>query len=131
MLHIASFHGHSNILIWTVDTDVVAIVVRISQLLEALQQLWITFGIGKSLRYLAIHETAAAMGPQKALHFLSSMPLLVATQFLHSQVMERGQHGSIELICWANGSTVKLIFHATFYSERDYEDHRKVCHFNV
>ena len=70
----AARHGHSKILIRTVDIDVVAIVVRIFQLLEALQQLWITFGTGKSFRYLAIHEIAAAMGPQKALHFPSSMP---------------------------------------------------------
>ena len=63
----AARHGHSKILIRTVDTDIVAIVVRIFQLLKALQQLWITFGTGKSFRYLAIHEIAAAMRPQKPL----------------------------------------------------------------
>ena len=69
MLHVAhaAHHGHSKILIRTVNTDIVAIAVRIFQLLEALQQLWIAFGTGKSFRYLAIHEIAAAMGPQKAL----------------------------------------------------------------
>ena len=49
------------------DTDVVAIAVRIFQLLNTLQHLWIAFGTGKSFRYLAIHEIAAAIGPQKAL----------------------------------------------------------------
>ena len=69
MLHVAhaTHHGHSKILIRTVNTDIVAIAVRIFQLLEALQQLWIAFGTGKSFRYLAIHEIEAAMGPQKAL----------------------------------------------------------------
>ena len=68
-LHVAhaAHHGHSKILIQTVDTDVVAIAVRIFQLLEALQQLWIAFGTGKCFRYLSIREIAAAMGPQKAL----------------------------------------------------------------
>ena len=63
LLHVAhaASHEHSKILIQTVDTDVVAIAVRIFQLLEALQQLW------KSFRYLTIHGIAAAMGPQKAL----------------------------------------------------------------
>ena len=69
LLHVAhaSRHGHSKILIRTVDTDVVAIAVRIFQLFEALQQLWMAFDTGKSFRYLAIHEIAAAVGPQKAL----------------------------------------------------------------
>ena len=66
MLHVAH-DEHSKILIQTVDTDVVAIVMRIFQLLKALQQLWIAFGTGKSFRYLAIHEIAADMGSQKAL----------------------------------------------------------------
>ena len=50
MLHVAhaARHGHSKILIRTVNIDVVAIAVRIFQLLEALQQLWIAFGTGKS-----------------------------------------------------------------------------------
>ena len=63
----AADHGHSKILIQIVDTNVLAIAVRIFQLLEALQQLWIAFGTGKSFCYLAIHEIAAAMGHQKAL----------------------------------------------------------------
>ena len=76
MLHVAhaAHHGHSKILIWTVETDVVANAVRIFQLLEALQQLWIAFGTGKSFRYLAIHEIAEAMGPHKAL----ALPILHA-----------------------------------------------------
>ena len=69
MLHVAhaAHHGHSKILIRTVNTDIVAIAVRIFQLLEALQQLWIAFGTEKLFRYLAIHEIEAAMGPQKNL----------------------------------------------------------------
>ena len=69
LLHVAhaASEGHSKVLIRTVDTDVVAIAVRIFQLLNTLQQLWIAFGTGKSFRYLAIHEIAAAIGPQKAL----------------------------------------------------------------
>ena len=68
LLHVAhaAREGHSKVLIRTVDTDVVAIAVRIFQLLDTLQQLWIAFGTGKSFRYLAIHEIAAAIGPQKA-----------------------------------------------------------------
>ena len=50
LLHVAhaARDGNSKILIRIVDTDVVAIAVRIFQLLEALQQLWIAFGTGKS-----------------------------------------------------------------------------------
>ena len=69
LLHVAhaAGEGHSKVLIRTVDTDVVMIAVRIFQLLDTLQQLWIAFGTGKSFRYLTIHEIAAAIGPQKAL----------------------------------------------------------------
>ena len=69
LVHVAhaAHHGHSKILIQTVDTDIVAIAVRIFQLLEALQQLWTVFGTGRFFRYLAIHEIATAKGPQKAL----------------------------------------------------------------
>ena len=74
LLHVAHVarDGHSKILIRIVDIDVVATAVRIFQLLDALQQLWIAFGTGKSFCYLAIQEIAAAMGPQKPLHFLCS-----------------------------------------------------------
>lgn len=49
--------GHKNIVIRTVDTDVVIICIGMTQKLN-IEELWIAFGSGTSLRYLAVHEIA-------------------------------------------------------------------------
>ena len=68
MLHVAhaAAHGHCQIQIRTVDTDVVVLAVMVAQTLPCLDELWIAFGTGKNYRYIAAHEIAASLGPQKA-----------------------------------------------------------------
>ena len=65
LLHVshAANHGHHNILIKTVDTDVVVLAVSVAQGLLPEDEQWKAFGTGKSFRYLAAHEIAAGLGP--------------------------------------------------------------------
>lgn len=56
----ASKAGQKNFAIRTVDTDFVIICIGMTQ------KLWIAFGTGTSLRYLAVHEIASRLGPEKA-----------------------------------------------------------------
>ncbi len=53
--------GHKEILIRTVDTDVVVIAVMVAQILQ-LNEMWVAFGTGKSFRYIAAHEIATSLG---------------------------------------------------------------------
>ncbi|KAL8576333.1 hypothetical protein ACOMHN_006256 [Nucella lapillus] len=62
----AAQHEHHAILIRTVDTDVVVLAVSLAQELQPEDKLWLAFGTGQSLRYLAAHEIAAGLGPEKA-----------------------------------------------------------------
>src|SRR3989442_1332941 len=57
--------AHCNILIRTVDTDVVVISVMVLQTLPDDVQIWLAFQKEESLRYIAAHEIAAALGPDK------------------------------------------------------------------
>ena len=68
LLHVAhaAQHGHSRILIRTVDTDVVVLAVMVAQRLPAEDEVWLAFGTGKSFRYLAAHQIAACLGPEKS-----------------------------------------------------------------
>lgn len=68
LLHIAhaARNGPHKIMIQTVDTDVVVIAVAVAQTLQPDDELWLAFGTGKSFRYLAAHEIAAGLGPEKA-----------------------------------------------------------------
>ena len=65
MLHVAhaAQHGHHQIQVRTVDTDVV--VVMVVQKLPAGDELWVAFGTGKNYRYIAAHEIASSIGPEK------------------------------------------------------------------
>ncbi|KAG1705795.1 hypothetical protein GQR58_003768 [Nymphon striatum] len=67
-LHVAhaSRHGHEKILVRTVDTDVVVLAVAVAQTLPADSELWLAFGTGTSFRYLAAHELAVSLGPDKS-----------------------------------------------------------------
>ena len=59
--------GHRRILIRTVDTDVVVLAVWMAQELhEAIDELWLAIGTGKSFRYIAAHKLAASLGPDKS-----------------------------------------------------------------
>jgi hypothetical protein len=58
--------GHRRILIRTVDTDVVILAIAFYYQLSC-DELWIAFGTGKHLRYISVHGTAIALGPQHSL----------------------------------------------------------------
>ena len=59
--------GHRRILIRTVDTDVVVLAVWMAQELhEAVDELWLAIGTGKSFRYIAAHKLAVSLGPDKS-----------------------------------------------------------------
>ena len=68
LLHVsnAARNGHHKIMIQTVNTDVVVLVVAVAQTLQPEDELWLAFGTGKNFRYLAAHEIAAGLGPEKA-----------------------------------------------------------------
>ncbi len=48
----------------TVDMDVLVLAVTAAQRLNIIE-LWVAFGVGKSYHYLAAHEMAKALGPDK------------------------------------------------------------------
>ena len=63
LLHVshATQHGHYQMLIRTIVTDVVALAVFAVNRLPAGCELWLVMGTGKSFRYLAAHEIAACL----------------------------------------------------------------------
>lgn len=61
----AAKHGHHSIVIQTVDTDVVVLAVSVVQKLQQEDKLWLAFRTGRSFRYLAAHEIAAGLEPEK------------------------------------------------------------------
>ena len=89
----ASKAGYKIIIIRTVDTDVVIISIAMTQNLH-INELWIAFGTGSNLRYLAAHEIASRLGPEKQHLCLYSMLLLDVTLFLVSLVKARRPHGT-------------------------------------
>jgi len=66
LLHVthAAQHGHHQILISTVDTDVVILAVFTITYLPAGCELWLAFGIGKSFRYMTANQIAVSLGPE-------------------------------------------------------------------
>ena len=68
LLHLedAVRHGNTRVSIHTVDTDVVVLAVASAQRLN-ISELWIAFGAGKSFRFLACHEIARALGPDRCI----------------------------------------------------------------
>ena len=56
--------GYIKVSIRTVDTDVVVLAVTAAERLS-IDELWVAFGTGKSFRFLAAHEMAQALGPDK------------------------------------------------------------------
>ena len=68
LLHVADAvnEGHDKIQIRTVDTDVLVLAIAAVQELS-ISELWIAFGTGKNFRYLAAHEMALALGPDRSL----------------------------------------------------------------
>ena len=68
LLHMvdANQMGHKKILIRTVDTDVVVLAVSMARTIHEENELWIAFGNGNGCRYLAAHQIAKGLGPEKA-----------------------------------------------------------------
>ena len=66
LLHVAhaAQHGHHQILISTVDTDVVVLAVFAITYLPAGHELWLAFVTGKSFRYMAANQIAVSLGPE-------------------------------------------------------------------
>ncbi|KAJ8405691.1 hypothetical protein AAFF_G00316710 [Aldrovandia affinis] len=56
--------GYTKVSICTVDTDVVILAVAAAGRLD-IDELWVAFATGKNFRYLAAHEMAVALGPNK------------------------------------------------------------------
>ena len=54
--------NYKSMLIKTVDNDIVTIAISVFQNLPMLNELWIEFGTGKSLKFIPFHEIAAKMG---------------------------------------------------------------------
>ena len=58
--------GNDKILERTVDTDVVVLAVATCQKLQTLE-IMVAFRTGKCLRYIAVHEIAKSLRPEKSL----------------------------------------------------------------
>ena len=52
----AAMHGHSKVVIKTVDSDVISIALFAFPRIAEAEELWIEYGSGKNLQYLPIHE---------------------------------------------------------------------------
>lgn len=64
-MHLSSQSGYHRDMIRTIDTDVVALAVSKMKEIDV-DEVWIAFATGKHFRYLAIHDIASHLGPQKA-----------------------------------------------------------------
>ena len=67
MVHVADAAcvGYQKVLVRTVDTDVVVLAIATTSKID-IQELWIAFGTGQHLRYIPVHEIAAALGPDRS-----------------------------------------------------------------
>ena len=62
----AAKQGMRNILLRTVDTDVLVIAVSVFHQLNV-ETLWIAFGVGKHFRYISIHDLVNTMGLRRSI----------------------------------------------------------------
>ena len=65
-LKLSTMHGYGRVMVRTVDSDVLVLAIAAVQQLS-IDELWIAFGSGKSLRYLPAHEMAGALGPERCI----------------------------------------------------------------
>ena len=76
ILHVAhgSRHGHTKILIRTVDSDVLVLAIAHFHML-ALDELWVALGVGKHFKYIPVHQVANQLGVEscKALPFFHAL----------------------------------------------------------
>jgi len=105
----AARHGHHKIMIRTVDTDVMVLAVLVAQNLQPENELWIAFGTGKRFRYLAAHEVAGGLGPEKAqaLLMFHSVTGCDTVQFCKS--WEEDCVGSLEYVVRVDQNTVEFV----------------------
>ena len=61
----ATRHGHTKVVLRTVDTDVLVLAISQMQNLN-LSELWLEFGVGKHYRVIPVHLIAVRIGPVKA-----------------------------------------------------------------
>ena len=68
LLHVshAVNQGYKRVSIRTVDTDVLVLSIKAAEILDDIE-LWIVFGVGKSVRYLPAHKIAVALGPDRCM----------------------------------------------------------------
>jgi len=57
-------NGHDKVSARTVDTDIVVLAISFFAQLNV-SELWIHFGVGRSARFISIHEVSASLGPTK------------------------------------------------------------------
>ncbi|XP_065060733.1 uncharacterized protein LOC135687992 [Rhopilema esculentum] len=69
----ATLSGHRRILIKSNDTDVVVLAVSVAGFIQA-DEVWVTFGSGKNMRYIPAHIVAKSLGTDKA----SALPVFHA-----------------------------------------------------
>ena len=67
--------------------------VTLGRSLEEDDEVWVSFGVGKVIRFLAAHEMARALGPAKAQPCPCFMFLQGVTRSPASPDMARGQNG--------------------------------------
>ena len=60
--------GFNKVSIRTVDTDVVVLAITSANRLK-ISELWVAFGAGKTFRFIAAHEIAKALGPDRCMAF--------------------------------------------------------------
>ena len=74
-LHVADAvkKGYRNLLVRTVDTDVVVVAMATLNRTKP-DELWVAFGTGGHFRFIPIHKVAAAVGPRKS----ATLPLFHA-----------------------------------------------------
>jgi hypothetical protein len=67
ILHIAdmSGQGYKRVMIRTVDTDVLVLAVAVYPKIS-LNELWVAFGAGKNIRYIAVHDIVNCLGESKS-----------------------------------------------------------------
>ena len=79
--------GAKNVMIRTVDTDVVVIAVSDLSKLQELEpdvHIWIAFDMGKNFQYFSVHAIHESLGRARQGHYQCSTHFQDATQHLHS-----------------------------------------------
>ena len=58
-----------------------------------LQEMWLAFGQGQNMKWIAVHELKTTLGPEKSGGILFFMPLQAVILFLHSVEKVKSQPG--------------------------------------